>query len=360
MKDLCYERYGYLFLDMEWNQKEGTTELENREPIQIAIIETDEELECKKTFSRGICLKDGDTLTEKTCKLVGVSKKSVMQGKTEEEILEKVSLLFPEYKYIVVWTRDTYELFKAGMERAEIRMPKHKVIVLQDIVNLIAMDEGKNIGFESALIKGGIAYDFQKLHCSKHDVRYLYELFKKLYFKYIDLTKEEIIMINFKTKILHSIDCKYAQGKTLEKEINMKSLLFFGYRPCLHCGTEKEWRRMQWQLKKKNKGTVEDMRELPLTEENILRICSRFSMECNIAQGVLCLKTAVGYWHIYLQGDKVKKIFHGNYKIKKDCTMFKRGKKFMEDYHKQDISMDNFFDVIKYIYYHDKYLYKKM
>lgn len=54
--------------------------------------------------------------------------------------------------------------------------------------------------------------------------------------------------------------------------------------------------------------------------------------------------------------DKVEKVFHGNYRLNK--SEFCKKKKCNEGFHKQDVSMENFFDVIRYIYYHDKNMYK--
>ena len=42
--------------------------------------------------------------------------KSVMQANSEEIVLQKIKMSFPKYKYVVVWTKDTYELFKRGMD----------------------------------------------------------------------------------------------------------------------------------------------------------------------------------------------------------------------------------------------------
>lgn len=50
------EKYEYLFVDIEWNQTPGTSGIEDREPIQIGIVATDEELNLEKSFSRAMRL----------------------------------------------------------------------------------------------------------------------------------------------------------------------------------------------------------------------------------------------------------------------------------------------------------------
>ena len=66
------EKFDFLFVDMEWNQKAGTSDLADREPIQIGLIGTDANLEKRKLFSKSIRLDDASTLTEETCKLTHI------------------------------------------------------------------------------------------------------------------------------------------------------------------------------------------------------------------------------------------------------------------------------------------------
>ena len=109
----------------------------------------------------------------------------------------------------------------------------------------------------------------------------------------------------------------------------------------------------------KNRKThnAENVRLLPLTEENIELICGEFGMKCSVAFDVVFLKTKAGYWRIYIKDDKVDRVFHGNYRMSK-TDFGKKKKKYNEGFHEQKISTDNFYDVVRYIYYHDKYMYK--
>lgn len=93
-----------------------------------------------------------------------VSKKSAMMGKTEGEVFTMVRQTFPSYEYIVVWTMSTYEIFRAGMKRADIRVPRHTVLVFKDILGLITMDQEKNMGFETVLKKAVLLIQEQKLY----------------------------------------------------------------------------------------------------------------------------------------------------------------------------------------------------
>ena len=105
------DKIEFLFIDMEWNQKSGTKALEGREPIQIGLLGTDANLEETKLFSKGIRLEDANTLTEETCKITHVGIDAVMKANSLEKVFEHIKLSFPKFKQIVVWNKDTYDLF---------------------------------------------------------------------------------------------------------------------------------------------------------------------------------------------------------------------------------------------------------
>lgn len=355
------ENFKYLFIDMEWNQKAGTQDVENREPIEIGLIGTDENLEDKKLFSKFICPEDIDALKDETCKMTHTNANVLMRAKTLEDVFQRVQLSFAKYEYVVVWTMSTYELFVQSMNKAGIKLPRHKVLILQEILGWISIKRGQNLGFETALKKAEISYDPSYLHYSKHDVQYMYELFKKIYFEYTKFVEEDSCVINERSKIIHSLECRYAKG-AVENVIGKKNLIFKGYRPCSCCGTEDNWRRYFWELeaKKKKKAPKKknhhlEYRELPLTDENIELICKQFNMKCHIGESIVFLTTNCGCWRVYLVGEEVNEVFHGNYRVSKN--EFKKKKKWNEGYHKQNISKVRFYDVVRYIYHHDKYSY---
>lgn len=205
--------FEYLLLDIEWNQAEGTSGIEGRAPVQIGIVGIDEELEKQKIFSKAICPENPDLLTEKTCKVVHMTKELIIQANPEAIVYEKIAQSFHEYRYIVVWTRDTYELFKAGMKKSHLSLPKHRVVILQDVVGIITGRKNVQIGFETALLQAGISYEVNFLHYAKHDAEYLYQLFKYLCTEYGELTQNEECFPNYNTGKLHMSGCRYIRQK---------------------------------------------------------------------------------------------------------------------------------------------------
>lgn len=175
------EKFEYLFVDIEWNQTPETNGIEDREPIQIGVVATDESMNLKKSFSGTMRLSSEEKYNPDTLVLSHSTLKSVMQANSEEIVLRKIKMSFPKYKYVVVWTKDTYELFKRGMDTYGYSMPRHRVIVFQEVLMHIASDGVNQIGFERALKQAGIEYQKNFLHYSKHDANYMYHLFCKDY-----------------------------------------------------------------------------------------------------------------------------------------------------------------------------------
>lgn len=312
------DKMEYLFVDIEWNQKEGTTDISGREPIQIGAIGTGKNLEIEKSFSKGIRVKYAETITEKTCKIVHTNVANIMQGNTEEVVFDNVIKTFETFKYVVVWTKDTYDLFCESMERSGVKMPRHRVIIVQDVLNQVLVKKSDNIGFERALIMANIPYQQNFLHLSKHDVKYLYKLFKKTYEYYKSYTAMEEGIVNKNTRIIHNKGCGHVRFEDMSED---------------------------------------EIRKHPLTDEYIRWVCSRFGLKYNISYNVIFISSHVGHWRVYLAGNKVENVFHGNYI--ESVNTYKKKKKCNEGFHKQDVDYDNFYDVVRYIYYHDKNQYVK-
>lgn len=97
------------------------------------------------------------------------------------------------------------------------------------------------------------------------------------------------------------------------------------------------------------------LRLSPLTDENIEKICESFGLTCNFVADMVSISTASGYWRIYLNNkDKVSHVMHANFRVNRS-TAFQRGRiKCNQGFHNQNLKMDNFYDVVGYIYRHDK------
>lgn len=306
----------------------------------------------KRNFSKAICLSNPEKHNSATLALSHYTFDAIMQANSEDDIFERVSKSFPKYKYVVVWTNDTYELFKSGMNRYGIVMPRHRVIVLQQLLMHIAGDGINQIGFERALKKTGIEYQRNYLHYSKHDVSYMYQLFCKCYYVFRKLTKKEFCFINTKSHILHIQGCRYMHSSNeacLSK--TTKDMIFKGNRLCKVCGYEDDWNRLLWIIGsgENQRNNEAFLRRLSLTEENMSMICDKFHLDYNIARDAVFIRTPFSRWIVYINNNRVIELMHENYRKKRNVDR----KKCLEGYHKQKLHSNRFYDVIAYIKDHD-------
>ena len=95
-------------------------------------------------------------------------------------------------------------------------------------------------------------------------------------------------------------------------------------------------------------------------ETNIEKICKWFKLSYSVSSNAVFVRTAFSRWIVYLQEDKVKELFHENYRANKSQYFNKQKMKCTEGYHKQKLPSESFFEVIQYINYHDAGTVKRM
>ncbi len=346
----------YLFLNIEWNDKKGNNDFNDFEPVMIAGITVNSKFKKKQLFSKRIALENPDTLTNKTCKLLRITKNSLKLVESEKTVFEKFVLIYPMYDYVVVWTEDVYNLFLQGMKKAGLIMPVHNVIVLQDLLSVVLLNH-KKISFKNALDCFEVVYKETNFHKPAHDVEYLMNLYKNIYSKYSNITKNEVVWVNHKSKTLHNFTCRHTVAKNVSAEKGSKILLFSGYKSCSHCLKDPYLKKIYvvtGEMKIDKKLQKEEKKKQKLTDENIGAICGEFGLEYHIASNVVFVTTNISHWRIKLHNNKVHSVLHSNYNASKYYTKPGRCRGF----HKQKVSSDDFYEIIKYIYYHDENKYK--
>lgn len=363
MDDVKKEQLEYLFLDIEWNQAPGTTGLDGREAVQIGVVAADAKMQKVKTFSKAIRLSDSNLFNEKTEIITHTPVANIMQGREENVVLRNFAQTFPEYSYLAVWTKDTYDLFMRDMRKNGISIKRHKAVFLQEVLSIITGNENDTIGFEKALRCAGIRYVPNYLHYAKHDANYLYQLYYQCFQKYSGATVGERCFVNEITRKLHTENCRYVKDMAVErKSIVPKSMIFKGCTVCKYCGKSQSWKQLEWEFgnKAKNKKYRDYLKQLSLTETNIEKICKWFQLSYSITRDIVFVRTAFSSWIVYLQKDKVKKLLHENYRICKSQYLKKQKMKCIEGYHKQKLPSENFFEVIQYIKNHDAGVSKRL
>ena len=133
---------------------------------------------------------------------------------------------------------------------------------------------------------------------------------------------------------------------------------------CKCCGKKQNWKRLEWEFnsiqKAKNKKNREDLKQLPPTETNIEKICKWFKLSYSVSSNAVFVRTAFSRWIVYLQEDKVKELFHENYRANKSQYFNKQKMKCTEGYHKQKLPSQNLYEVLRYIDSHDSSMVKRM
>lgn len=372
MSEANKKYFEYLFMDIEWNQTPGTLDMENREPTQMTILAADQNLEKTKLLSKALRISNAENLSEEMLQLTHTCKENVMAGHDPDVVFQSVGKTFPTFGYIVVWTYDTYELFVRSMKRAGVPLRKHVVVVLQDVLKVAASKGAWKISFENALQCAEIPYQENFLHYSRHDTEYLFQLYKKCLQDYRDLTEGENCIANVRTGKLHNRECRYAKNQESENmHVVPKNMIFQGLSLCKVCRRKEQWKKFRWtapeKLKEKSTKTSQtrqrkppakpnaacNLRKLPLTEQNIEKICRKARLSCHIIDNAVFIKSRLSRWIVYLDGNRVSKLCHENYKPNREQYLKRQRQKFTEGYHKQELHSDNFYEVIQYIRKHE-------
>lgn len=238
------------------------------------------------------------------------------------------------------------------------------MIILQDILSIVASDGKRKIGFSQALEYADIEYELNYLNYSKHDANYLYQLFKETYQQYSSMTSDDYRITNVKTKRMHASECPYARKMKIDHAtIRPQSAIFIGFKMCQACASKLTWNQLKWDEKvilSKEEKEIAYLRQLPLTEEKMEKICKQFGVTYNISNDVVFIKTEFSSWIVYLRDGKVHKLYHENYRQSASDFFKMQKKKLTEGYHQQKLLSDHFYDVVQYIKYHDKGTVKRM
>ncbi|MDD3137743.1 MAG: exonuclease domain-containing protein [Lachnospiraceae bacterium] len=340
----------YLFLDMEWNQLKNKFNVSEEEILEISAICTDKELKNKKTFSKIVRPEHIQDVNKRILSFLKLGENVLADALPIYEVLNKFTRAFPEFNILVVWSRCTYDLFINAIEQNRIVLPQHKVIALQELLTII----DNFMGFEKAMKTYKIKYNPKLLHCSKHDVFYLKELFCTTKFLYEHQcqgyywNKKPVRLKS--SDVIHSSECHYIQEKSSLQATGYEDI-FNGYKLCKHCVNTKRHVVMPKKL------DVQKIYEsYKFSEEKIAKLFEKYEMECNFSNKVIFIRTHISSWRIYHDEEKIINIYHENYR--KNEKIRKRIR-FNDGYHIQNIKCRNLNDAINYIQKHDENFFTK-
>ena len=131
---------------MEWNQVTEHMEYESSEMLQIAAIGFTKTYSAKRKYTRTIRQKHIEKINACTYKLLKMSQKTLEEAVPIEQVMNEFYQKFPKFQVMIVWSRDAYELLKYNSNAYGYKMPRHRVVVLQEILQDIRLKGKKKIG----------------------------------------------------------------------------------------------------------------------------------------------------------------------------------------------------------------------
>lgn len=346
------EKMKYLFLDLVWSQ-EGGFEAKENQVLELAVACFSEDFACQRRFARMVKPTDIYGISERTYQFLNISKKSLMEEDTIDVILDEFSQKFPYYEVIVVWNENTYKLFLEKCCNNHIRLPKHRVLVLQDII--ASIDSKKCIySMKRYMKKCGIHYKMDRFNYSKYDVERMRLLFleiRKQYFNYLKGTTRKYYRSS-SSNIIHVKSCHFMKRMLPEKRVLVEGReLLEGYSVCKCC--RKKFPSIHFKANKTSKPKVVDERQFEFDDEYVYEACHGYGLSCQVSNEVIFVKSSIAAWRIYHNYEKVTEVFHQNMNLtNRDNT--KKRRSLNTGFHKQSLKEKNLEAVLRYIYYHDK------
>ena len=346
------EQTELLFIDVEWNQIKDQMECESSEMLQIAAIGFTKRYSGKRKYTRTIRPKHIEKIKACTYKLLKMSPKTLEEAVPMEQVMNEFYQKFPKFQVVIVWSRDAYELLKYNSSAYGYKMPRHRVVVLQELLQDIRPKGKKKMGFQKALHAAGIPHDVKLLHCAKHDVKYLQQLYRAIFQKYEEICEiDRECYSSKKSKVVHNAGCRYAK---LIAEHNLvkkqRTEVFYGTNICKCCNQQEGFRTFSWKkVVRKNPKNMKPSFE----DDYIFAVCEYCGVKCQIGKGVIFINTGMTTWRIYHDEEKVVGVYHENYRVKKEDYLKK--KKWKEGYHRQQVREDTLYEVVRYIQKHDSH-----
>lgn len=320
------EKIKYLFLDLEWSQ-ENDFDVKENQVLELAVAGFSDDFECQKRFARMVKPADVYSIPERTYQFLNISKERLIKEDTINVVLDKFGQKFPDYEVIVVWNENTYKLFAEKCRDNHICIPKHRLMVLQDII--ASIDSKKRIySMEKYLKKCGIQYKMNRLHYSKYDVermRLLYLEIRKQYFNYLKGTPRKYYRSS-SSNIIHVKSCHFIKRMVPEKRVLVEGReLLEGYSVCKCC--RKNFPNIHFKAHKRSKQEFVDAKQCDFSDEYVYKSCRRYGLSCHISDGVIFVKSSIAAWRIYHNYEKVTEVLRYIYYHDKNYFSGKRVQK---------------------------------
>ena len=344
----------YLFLDIEWYAPKNR--IYASDILEIGAINSYNDFRSEKSFFTFVKPKRGSMVPEQTMKFLKIKPYNLAKAPVIHEALKELLEKIPTFEYLIVWSKGTYKLLMTNLEKCSLKLPNHKVIFLQDLVNF-AIKTGNTMGFEKVLEKCGVHHNKRSLHHAGYDAICLKRLYCNLLFQIERNHMEEkgcYCVRSTQSNTIHSNQCSYAK-KIHPANLAKTSLIetFKGAAICKHCYPKLNgWLSKIEQTETNLKNPTDQF-----ADSYIRKACQYLNLSCQIGERVIFVKGTYTNWRIYHDYSKVTNVQHENYRMPKYASRIKPDKKgkALAGFHTQkNIQSKDLYGILQYICQHER------
>lgn len=327
----------WLSLDIEWNQ---IAKSEEQDVLSIAGVLRKEWADRPIVFESYIQPRRLDLVTDHTLELLHTDRRTLALAPPLKSALANFCTTLERCDALIVWHRDTLEIFTAILGRHGLRFPVRQVVILQELLGVLVEKPRWFRGFPFPLMLDtfGVKYRPGRLHKSKYDATYLMGLYDAIRRQLAEQNGESALYHTRSSKTLHAPGCRYLIGRETE-QVGWDTAIS-GSPLCRCCAGSGNFRVLRLPKPKKRP----DARPSAFSEQALNRHCANLGLRCSCSIGWIFIASPAGHWKIQHTDGIVSAIYHENHNTAMTAN---------PSYHRQDISIPNIFQAVTYIRNHD-------
>lgn len=338
----------YMLMDVEWSNGR------QQEILQLAVLLMDAHYERIGQFYKRVCPKHIKGVKEHELRLQHLKREFLLEAPSISEVISSLMEMLDtkEEWILVLWNKEAMKVLKNELKQLGVRIPYKKVIILRDTMETLLLEEGseEKLSILEVCNQYHIEVNKKRMHHAQYDVSILGELFihfmvnLELYENNYGKKEKGYHAVDMPNKI-HTCTCKIQ--KKHELTITHERLwqgIAEGYMPCKHCITVK----IDTIRNKEGKLVFKDPHFI--LESYIHYLGKKYGYRINIIGEQVFLKGNFSKWYLEMRDGKVESVYHGNYG---GYLTQQNQRKFLHQYHKQNIKITDLNEVMQYIHCHD-------
>lgn len=327
----------WLSLDIEWNQIAKSGE---RDVLSIAGVLRKEWTDRPIVFESYVQPRHLELVTTDTLELLHTDRRTLASAPPLKSALANFCTMLERCDTLIVWHRDTLEIFTAILDRHGLCFPVGQVVILQELLGVLVEKPRWFRGFPFPLMLDALDVKYRpgRLHKSKYDAIYLMGLYDAIHRQLMEQNSEAALYHTKSSGTLHAPGCRYLIGRETEP-VRWDAAISGSpiWQCCVKTGNLRVLR-----LPKPKKHSV--AHPPAFSEQALTRHCDNLGLRCSCSIGWVFIASPAGHWKIQHTDGVVSAIYHENHKTAMTANPC---------YHRQDVSIPNIFQAVTYIRNHD-------